>query len=242
VIWRRMAFFGDTMAHSALLGVVLAYSLDVPMMAGVFIVSFSLALLLLYLQERHSLPPDALLGILSHSTLAIGLVALAVLSSMRIDLMGVLFGDILAVSHTDLMVIYSGGAVITGLIVYFWRPLLASTIAPDLAQVELFGPRLARFIFVFLMACVVAIAIKFVGLILMTALLIIPAASARQFSRSPELMAVLACLTGALSVVGGLFGSLTFDTPSGPSIVMAAFVIFLLSHLLARYGLRRERV
>ena len=229
IVWRRMAYFGDTMAHSALLGVALSFLFDINLMGGVFVVAALVSVALLLLQRRHTLSTDALLGILSHSTLALGLVMVAFMSWIRIDLMGFLFGDILAVSRLDILFIYAGGAIVLAAIAWIWRPLLAGTVSAELAAAEGLRPERARVVFMLVMALVIAIAMKIVGILLITSLLIIPAATARRFSVTPERMALLASLVGVVAVVGGLFGSLSFDTPSGPSIVVAALVLFLLS-------------
>lgn len=237
VVWRRMAYFGDTMAHSALLGVALSLLLKVNLTLSVFIVASVVSLLLLILQRRGTLSTDALLGILSHSALSVGLVIVAFMTWVRIDLIGFLFGDILAVSEADIDLIWGGGILVVMAIIYLWRPLLASTVNAELAEAEGLRPERARLFFMLLMALVIAIAMKIVGILLITSLLIIPAATARRFSASPEVMAVLASLIGAIAVVGGLFGSMRYDTPSGPSIVVAAVLIFVLS--LLPFGRRR---
>ncbi len=238
IIWRRMAYFGDTIAHSALLGVALSLLFQLNLTLAVFGVAATVSILLLFLQKRQALSADALLGILSHATLAIGLVMVAFMSWVRIDLIAFLFGDILAVSKTDIAMIWGGGLFVVAAIAWLWRPLLASTVNPELAEAEGLQPERARLFFMLLMAVVIAIAMKIVGIMLITSLLIIPAAAARRFSPTPEIMAVLASLIGAVAVVGGLFGSLTYDTPSGPSIVVAALILFILS-LLPRLG-RKE--
>ncbi|OLP61471.1 hypothetical protein BJF93_00615 [Xaviernesmea oryzae] len=241
VVWRRMAYFGDTMAHSALLGVALSLLFDLNVMIGVFLVAAVIALSLLLLQRRGALSTDALLGILSHSTLSLGLVLLAFMPFVRVDLIGFLFGDILAVSTTDLASVWVGGVLVLAAIVALWRPLLAGTVSPDLAEAEGLQPERARMLFMFLMAFVIAIAMKIVGILLITSLLIIPAATARRLAGSPEVMAVLSALLGAAAVMAGLFGSLRFDTPSGPSIVVAALALFLLSLLPFRREDRRPQ-
>lgn len=239
VIWRRMAYFGDTMAHSALLGVALSLLLHVNLTVSVFVVAAVVSLALLALQRRGALSTDALLGILSHSTLAIGLVMAAFLTWVRFDLMTYLFGDILAVDTSDLTMIWGGGVLVLLALARLWRPLIAGTVNPELAEAEGMQPERTRLFFMLLLALVIAIAIKVVGILLVTAMLIIPAAAARRFSASPEVMAVLASALGMIAVVGGLFGSLRFDTPSGPSIVVAALVIFLVS--LLPFGQKRAR-
>ncbi len=229
VVWRRMAYFGDTMAHSALLGVALSIILSINMTLGVFAVAALVAGALIVLQRQATLSTDALLGILSHSTLAVGLVLVGFLTTVRIDLMGFLFGDILAVSVEDIAIIYGGGAAILSILILAWRPLLASTVSPELAEAEGLRPEASRLVLMILMASVIAIAMKLVGVLLITSLLIIPAATARRLSATPEMMAAVAAGLGAIAVVGGLFGSRTWDTASGPSIVVMALIIFLVS-------------
>jgi zinc transport system permease protein len=233
VVWRRMAYFGDTMAHSALLGVALSLLLQLNLIASVFLVASAVSILLIFLQRRQALSSDALLGILSHSALAIGLVIVAFMSWVRIDLVSFLFGDILAVTRSDIALIWGGGLVVIVSMVFLWRSLLASTVNTELAEAEGLNPERSKLIFTLLMALVIAIAMKVVGIMLITSLLIIPAATARRFSSTPEVMAVVASLIGAVAVVGGLFGSLTYDTPSGPSIVVAAVILFVISLLPA---------
>ena len=228
IIWRRMAYFGDTMSHSALLGVALALFFNINMIVGVFVVALSISAVLLLLQRKQSLSSDSLLGILSHSTLALGMVMVAFMTWVRVDLMSFLFGDILSVSRMDILLIYGGGAVVLAILAFLWRPLLASTVNEDLARAEGMNPDLSQAVFIILLAVVIAIAMKIVGILLITAMLIIPAATARRFATTPEKMAVIASLVGSLAVTGGLFGSLHYDTPSGPSIVVAAFGIFML--------------
>jgi len=231
IIWRRMAYFGDTISHSALLGVALSLLFQLNLTLSVFAVAVLVSVLLLFLQRRQALSADALLGILSHATLAIGLVIVAFMSWVRIDLIAFLFGDILAVSQSDIAVIWGGGIFVLAAIAWLWRPLLASTVNPELAEAEGLRPERARLLFMLLMAVVIAIAMKIVGILLITALLIIPAATARRFAATPETMAIFASLLGAIAVFGGLFGSLRYDTPSGPSIVVAALVLFIISLL-----------
>ncbi len=229
VVWRRLAYFGDTLSHAALLGVAMAFLLELNITLSVFIVCGAVALALVFLQRNATLSSDALLGLLAHSSLALGLVALAFMTWIRIDLMGLLFGDILAVSVADISVIYLGGAAVLAVLTLIWNPLFAATVNHEIAEAEGQKPDRTNIIFMLLMATVIAISMKIVGVLLITALLIIPAATARRFARGPEQMAIIAALIGAAAVVGGLFGSLNWDTPSGPSIVVAAMVLFLLS-------------
>ncbi|MEM7215518.1 MAG: metal ABC transporter permease [Pseudomonadota bacterium] len=229
IIWRRLAYFGDTLSHSALLGIALAFLLEANITVAVFVVSAGVAVALLLLQKHATLSADSLLGLLSHSALALGLVALGFMTWIRFDLTGFLFGDILAVSKSDIATIYLGGLCVIAILIVIWRPLFAATVNHELADAEGTNPTRANIIFMLLMAGVIAISMKIVGVLLITAMLIIPAATARRFASGPEQMAVLASIFGVISVVAGLWGSLEWDSPSGPSIVVAALVMFLIS-------------
>jgi zinc transport system permease protein len=231
VVWRRMAYFGDTIAHAALLGIALGLLFEFDTTVGVVAVTLGAAVLLLLFERFNRAPSDALLGILAHGALSIGLVVIGLIFWVRVDLLAYLFGDILAVSRTDLLVIWIGAALILALLVVLWRPLFAATVAEDIARAEGMPADLARVAFMLMIALTVAFAMKIVGVLLITSLLIIPAATASRFARTPEKMAVLAALIGALAVVGGLYLSDGFDTPAGPSIVVAAFALFLLAQL-----------
>ena len=230
LLWRRMAYFGDTMAHSALLGVATGAVLGIGLGTGVFGVAITVAVLLVALERTGRLPTDALLGVLSHSTLALGVVVLALAASgFRHDLVGFLFGDVLAVTARDLAVIWGGGVVALAVLARYWRGLVAATLHEDLARAEGVPVLRLRILYVVLMAAIVAVGMKVVGVLLIVALAIIPAAAARVLARTPEQMAVFASMIGVVSGVIGLFGSLWLDTPSGPSIVVAAAILFLAS-------------
>ena len=229
VVWRRMAFFGDALAHSGLLGIVLGLLLHVDPFIGVGAVVLAVAVLLVVLRQKGELAADTVLGILSHGTLALGLVAVSFLEGIRVDLLGFLFGDILAVRTVDVVWIYAMGAVVLAGLAIFWRALLALTVHEELAAVEGVPVLRVELVFMVLVAVVVAAAMKVVGIVLVAAMLVIPAAAARPFARGPEQMAVLAAIIGGVAVAGGLGGSLAFDTPAGPSIVVCALILFGLS-------------
>ncbi len=229
VIWRRLSYFGDTLSHSALLGVTLAYSLELNIALSVFLISSVIALILLKLQKRTNLPGDALLGLLAHSSLAVGLVVIGFLTFIRFDIMGLLFGDILAVTTKDIVLIWAGGLLILLTLKLIWKSLFASTVNYELAEAEGLNPERAKAIFTILMAAIIAVSIKMVGLLLITGMLIIPAALARNMSDNPKQMILFSIIGGILSVIIGLFSSLEFNTPSGPSIIAAALLLFILS-------------
>ena len=233
IVWRRLAYFGDTLSHAALLGVALGLLFQINITLSVFLVSVFVSLALIMLQRRVTLSADALLGLLAHSTLAFGMIALSFMTWVRVDLMGFLFGDILAVTPFDIALIWGGGLCVLVVFVLFWQSLFASTINFEIAQAEGMRPEQANFVFMLLMAVVIAIAMKIVGVLLITSMLIFPAAIARRFSSGPEQMALLAAIIGIAAVFGGLYGSLQWDTPAGPSIVAAASAFFIFTILPA---------
>ena len=229
VVWRRMAYFGDTLAHSALLGVAVGFIAGIDVNIGIVGVCLFIAVGMVYLRSQRHLAEDTLLGILAHSSLALGLVAVSFLSALRVDLMSYLFGDILAVTPTDIGWVYGGGTVALGVLAWLWKDLIAITVHEDLARTEGVNIMRTQIAFMILFALVIAMAMKIVGILLVTALLIIPAAAARRFARTPEQMAIFAAVAGSIAVALGLQGSLLWDLPSGPAIVVAAALIFVVT-------------
>ena len=232
VVWRRMAYFGDTLAHSALLGVALGFLLGIDLNLGVMAVCAALAVILVLLRSRQRLADDTLLGIFAHSSLSLGLVAIAFMETVRVDLMAYLFGDILAVTDQDLLWIFGGGALVLLGLLLLWRPLLTVTVHEDMARADGINVPLVLIGFMLLIAAVIAIAMKIVGILLVTSMLIIPAATARGFSRTPEQMALAAALVGCLAVGLGLGASFAWDLPSGPSVVVGAVALFVLVSII----------
>ena len=235
VVWRRMAYFGDATSHAAILGVALSLAFSMSIFIGTMVVALMMALTVSVLTGR-GYAMDTLLGVLAHSALAFGLVAVSFISGVRIDLMAYLFGDILAVSRGDLAVIWTGAGLVVALMAWRWSALLTSTLNEDLAYASGINPRREQLVLTLALAITVAVAIKVVGVLLIAAMLIIPAAAARPLSRTPEGMAVGAGVIGMLSAFVGLRAAFVFDTPAGPSIVCVAAVAFLVSSMLK--GLR----
>jgi len=233
VIWRRMAYFGDATAHAAVLGIALSLALSTPIFAGVLIACLFMAITVSSLSGR-GFSMDTMLGVASHSSLAIGLVAVSFLSGIRIDLMSYLFGDILAVGYIDLIVIWGGAFTVLGLMIWRWSGLLLSTLNPDLALASGFNPKQEQLILTIALAIVVAVAIKVVGVLLIAAMLIVPAATARAFSHTPEAMAVIAAGIGALCGLSGLQTSYLLNTPTGPTIVCMSAFLFIITHIAYR--------
>jgi len=241
VIWRRLAYFGDTLSHSSLLGVTLAFSLSINISLSVFLVSGVIALLLLSLQKRTKLPGDALLGLLAHSSIAVGLVIIGFLSFIRFDIMGLLFGDILSVTANDIIIIWLGGVLILIILYFIWKSLFAATVNYDLAAAEGMKPDRSNIIFTLLLAGVIAISIKMIGVLLITGLLLMPPATARNLSNNPRAMVILSIIVGILSVIIGLFCSLEINSASGPTIIVVALVLFILSIFVPSLAIKLQK-
>ena len=226
IVWRRMAYFGDTLSHAGLTGVALGLLLGVGPAVGMAAVGAGAGVFLLLLQRQRRIPADTLLGILSHAALALGLIAMSFMDKVRVDLFGYLFGDILAVGWNDVAVVYLGAGLVLAGLALNWRALITLTVHEDMAAAEGVAVTRVRLLFTLMIALSVAVAMKIVGVLLVTAMLIIPAAAARPLARSPEAMAAYAALAGVLAVIGGLEASLAWDLPSGPAIVAAAVALF----------------
>ena len=228
VVWRRMAYFGDATAHAAILGVARALAFSLSITVGTLIVALIVATSVSVLTGRgHSM--DTTLGVLSHSALALGLVAISFVKGVRIDLSSFLFGDILTVSLPELGLIWGGSILVLGLLVWRWSPLLTSTLNEELAAASGINARREQLYLTLALAVVVALALKIVGALLIAALLIVPAAAARGFARTPESMAIIAAIIGAFASVAGVKASAVWDTPTGPTIVVAAAAVYVIS-------------
>ena len=229
VVWRKMAYFGDTLAHSSLLGIALGIWLQIDMTLAAIIGCLVIGVLLTILQKTSQVETDSLLGILSHTSLSLGLIAISLLGNIRVDLLAVLFGDILSVTQNDVtMIVFCSLSIVLALY-FLWQPLISITVDEELAKVEGLPVEKLRLALTLMVALIIALSMKIVGVLLITSLLIIPAAAARCFARSPESMAILASVFGTAALFAGLAMSYFYDTPAGPSIVVCCSLIFIVS-------------
>ncbi len=233
VIWRRMAYFGDAISHAAILGVSLSLLFSISTAAGVLLTAIVVAIAVSQMSGR-SLAADTLLGVAAHGSLALGLVSLSFVKGVRVDLDSYLFGDVLAVTKQDLLLIWSGAVVICAVVAWRWRPWIIATLSPDLAASHGVDHRRERVFLMLAIAVLVAVSLKVVGALLITAMLIIPAATARGFVKIPETMVILAVVIGWAASVSGLAMSVFADTPTGASIVVSAVALFLIGGAVRR--------
>ena len=229
VLWRRMAYFSDATAHGALLGVALAFVLEVPIMLAVLVVALAMAALVSRMGSR--IGSDGMLGVFAHGSLALGLLAVATIPAARVDLAGYLLGDILAVSRVELAMIWVGAVLVLAGLAWRWQSLLMATLDPDLATASGIHPEREKLVLTVALAVVVAVALQVVGALLIGALLILPAAAMRPLSGTPETLALLAAVTGGGAALGGVELSVQLDTPTGPTIVVLALMVFILVHV-----------
>jgi zinc transport system permease protein len=231
VIWRRLSYFGAALSHSALLGIALGMVLGLDAGIGMILVCVAVALAFVLFESQGLVAGDAVLGVLAHVGLALGVIVISVLPNIRVNLMGYLFGDILSIGDSEVLQAVGLSLAVTLVTVAIWRPLLSLTVHEELARVEGVRPLPVRLAFILILALTVAIGMRLAGVLLVISLLIVPAAAARRLTRSPEAMAVAATAIGTLSVIGGLAGSWQWDLPTGPAIVVFAALLFAASFL-----------
>lgn len=238
VVWRRMSYYGESIAHSSLLGVGLGILMGVGINLGIVFTCLLFGILFLWLQQSKLLSSDTLLGVLAHLALSIGIIVIS-MNRIKIDVHAFLFGDILAVTQNDLWGMYLAVLFVVIIICLNWSSLLLVTIDEDLAKAEGVNPLFINLLLTSILTIVVAVSIQIIGLLLITAMLIIPAATSRRLVNSPEMMAIVATLLGIISVILGIYLSVEIDAPSGPSIVVVSAVLFFISHFFGMF-LKKE--
>lgn len=229
IVWRRMAYFGETLSHAGLLGVGFGLLFNINITLGAVVSAVLLALLLIALKRQRQIAVDTLLGILSHTALALGLITVGLVTGAVTGHLDILFGDVLTVSSSDVATVWGGAAAVLAIITYLWRDLIAISVHEDLARAEGVNVPWVELVFMLTMAAITAIAMKIVGLLLITALMVIPAAAARRLSNTPEKMALLSSIFAGIAVIAGLIMSALWGTIAGPSIVLSASFIFVLT-------------
>jgi zinc transport system permease protein len=235
IVWRKMAYFGDAMAHIALLGVALSLMCNgLPMPLAILAVTLLAALVLHLLGRNRQLHADTILGVLAHGALAVGVLLVAMSSNTQVDMEAYLLGNILALERADAQLIAAGAAALLLLLTFYWRRLVLLVLDADLARLHGINIAQLQALLVLLLAGLVALAIQLVGALLITALLIIPAASARYLARSPTQMAIIASLLGASFVALGLKLAFITNAPPAPAIISTAVLGFAICGIGSR--------
>lgn len=234
VVWRKMSYFGDTLSHAALLGISLGFLLHINPFYAVIFVTLILALGLIALESQQKLAIDTLLGILAHSALSLGVVVISLMNTIRVDLMGYLFGDLLSISMTDIYFIIAGSVLVSIILWFNWNKFLFVTVSEELAFSNGINIVWTKLLLTLILALTIGLSMKFVGALIITSLLIIPAATARFYAKTPEQMAFIAIGVGIISVLGGLLLSAYYDTPTGPSVVITNALLFISSLIFSK--------
>ncbi|RKS84543.1 zinc transport system permease protein [Orbus hercynius] len=234
VVWRKMSYFGDTLSHAALLGIAMGFLLNINPFYAVIFITVILAIALVYLESQQKIAIDTLLGILAHSSLSLGVVVISLMKNIRVDLMGYLFGDLLSITFTDIYLMIGGIVIVGCVIILNWNKFLFVTVSEELAFSHGINVVKTKLLLTLTLALTIGLAMKFVGALIITSLLIIPAATARFYAKTPEQMALYAILVGSASVIGGLMFSAYYDTPTGPSVVIINALLFIISLVISK--------
>lgn len=230
IVWQRMAYFGDTLAHATLLGASIAAMLNINIYYGLIFTCVLIAIILKLTSKNFT--NDTTLSILSHSILAIGLISATLIKDTRIDLLGYLCGDILSITNNDLLWILGMDIIVFSILILCWNKFVFLTINRELAMVEGINVNKLQWILIILISLIFAISIRLVGILLINSLLIIPCSIAKLWAKSPTQMAILGSIYGCLSIILGILASIYLDLPTGAAIVVTAALIFLINYLI----------
>jgi zinc transport system permease protein len=231
-----MSFFSDAISHSAFAGIAAGALLGIDLSLSSVIVAILIALVIAYLSEKTSLSHDTVIGIAFSGAIATGMLIIGMLKGYRADLFAFLFGDILAITNNDLLLILVISILTITILLAFLKPFLQITFNRDLARVEGINVRFFEYMLFLIIAIVITVSLKIVGIILITSLLIVPAASAKNLASSMKRLFILSSIFGVISGIVGLIGSIYLNTSSGPTIVLVSIGIFIVT-LLKRTGI-----
>jgi len=234
MVWQRLAFLSDTLGHAAVLGVGIGLLLEVNPMFGVLAVVILIVFSLSQVANFNNALSETTLAIISHTGLAGGLILLGALPSNSVSLEAILFGDLLATTRSDLLMILVTTLILLVLLIRHWRPFVALSVSREIAQAEGISVRKEQFLMYMMIALLVAVLMKVMGVLLIAAMLVIPTTSARLLSQNPEQMVLFSAVFGVLSLAGGITGSFHFDWQTGPSIVLSATIFLVITLLVTR--------
>ncbi len=233
MILRGMSFFGDALSHSILPGIVIAYLLSLPLAIGALVAGVTAAIFIGFISQRGNVQEDTAIGIVFAGAFALGVALMSTVNGYSVDLMHILFGDVLSVSWADIWWTLALGLVVLTLVIAFFKELAIITFDPTLALVLRLPARMLRYLLLVLIAFTIVVSLRTVGISLMLAMLVTPAASAQLLTRRLPWMMVVAATIGVFSNVTGLYISFALNVASGPAMVLVATAIFALVFLIA---------
>ncbi len=238
MVWQRLAFLADTLGHAAVLGVALGLVMSInPMMSVLLIILLVMVIMQLSQRRLHvsaGVLSESVLAILSYTGLSAGILILGVSGRSNVSLEAILFGDLLATSMQDLMFIGITVLILLGLLWKHWHSFVAVTVSPEIAQAEGISVQKTQLLLYLMIALLVAVMMKIMGVLLIGAMLVIPVNAARVFSRGPEQMVLISLGFGLISLFSGMFFSWQFDLQTGPAVVVVATLWLLLALLVQK--------
>jgi zinc transport system permease protein len=235
MVWQRLAFLSDTLGHAAVLGVGVGLLLQVQPIFGVLAVALVIVFSLSRVGNFDSALSETTLAIISHTGLAGGIILVGILPGPGVNLEAILFGDLLATSKSDLLSLLLTTSLLVVLLLRNWRAFVAVSVSREIAQAEGVEVRRVQLLMYVMIALLVAVMMKVMGVLLIAAMLVIPTSSARLFSRSPEQMVLISGFYGLAALAGGMASSFHFDWQTGPAIVLSATLLLLLTLVVARF-------
>lgn len=234
VVLRRMSFFADAIGHSALTGIALGLLLDINPFIAALAFALLVALLIAGVRTISRQSFDTLLGVFFAAAVSIGVIIVSLTPGYQADLVNILFGDILTVAPLDMLLSVILALVIAVILFFSGKALVSLTFDASLARAESIPVARHELTFLLLLAATIALSIKFVGVMLVTAMLIIPAAAAQNLAKSLSSMFVWAGAIALFAVAAGMLASAAFNLPSGPAIVLVSTLVFIFSLFFRR--------
>ena len=234
VLWKKMAYFSDAISHATIFGLAFAAIIEVMPIYGVIFCSIIFCLLMFYLAHQKFYSNDVVIGISSYILLALGLILIAVFS-VNVNLHLYLFGDLLVINNSDIFLIYFSLIIVLIAVFCGYKKMLMICINDDLAKISGIKTDKIQLQFLLLLAFLVAILVKIIGILLITSMLVMPAAIARIYAKNPLAMIILSIIFAIISVALGIISAFIFDLPIAAAIISLMAVILIFSFLFKKW-------
>lgn len=240
IVLRGLSLMGDAMSHAVLPGVALSFLFNIPMFIGALVTGIIASLFIGFITSKSKTKPDAAIGISFTAFLATGVIIISLINSTT-DLYHILFGNLLAITNQSFWTTIIIGMSVLTLIVVFYRPLMISTFDATFSRMSGLNTTLIHYFVMLLLALVTVASIQTVGIILVVALLITPASTAFLISKQLYSMMIIASLISIISSITGLYFSYIYNVPSGATIVICTFTIYVITLAITRMNNRQKR-
>ncbi|EMN4665926.1 metal ABC transporter permease [Staphylococcus aureus] len=240
IVLRGLSLMGDAMSHAVLPGVALSFLFGIPMFVGALIIGMIASIFIGYITSSSKTKPDAAIGISFTAFLASGIIIISLINTTT-DLYHILFGNLLAITNSAFLTTIVIGSIVLILIIIFYRPLMISTFDPTFSRMSGLNTTLLHYFVMLLLSLVTVASIQTVGIILVVALLITPASTAFLISKKLYSMMIIASLISVISSIVGLYYSYIYNIPSGATIVLCTFVIYIITLFFTKFTNRKKR-